>query len=151
MKIIDLFGEDALPTHEWILQFEPQKPYHNGGVKEYAEFLNQPMSIDMFVRPIPEVGIDTTAKKYFQDLEKHENWQPIFEGEWEYLGVSRNGDIALNYNGSLKTLIKDSTLNDFLSQVKGLKFNKDYELDEPKLFSKEGSDFAGDIIDSKPN
>lgn len=111
--------------------------------QSYREFGSQPMTKEMFVSPRdPCLNPNNWAKwwagkedeiDFDGAIKAYENHQPLFEGEWEVVKQEntfhKSGFThAIKYKGkTIEVLELCKTLNDFLTENKGLKYNKLFE------------------------
>ncbi len=170
MLITEIFGPNLLPTHEYVgwlnnRSAEDVTPTwrhdYNFLVNTAHTFLSQPMEEGDFVRPPkpnkddfvmkskrtiiyaldPEKAGMMDANDYREAIDKHENWKPLFKGEWEILELTTGqfGDgskKALCLNGKVfmtyKELFSFKTRNDFAThcfkQGIPLELNEEYQI-----------------------
>jgi len=156
MKLVSQYGHDALNLFDWIGWTQSEEYFTHAydsvqrelkeksreeiiesikgspllhSILNYRKHLSQPMTKEMFMRgEEPKVF---RVKDFETDHKAWENWQPLFEGEWEF----DQNDYIMHWfftnkvNDEILQILKEGiTLNDFLTENKGLKWNENFEI-----------------------
>lgn len=160
MKLTDLLGKEAktfIDFVEWLFSDEGTmhqkelwlKNYEDGANKEdifrllcydVQQFLSQPFTIDMVVRPEQphKDQFVMVTDDQMQDLKKWQNWKPLFEGEWERVDFLdwclKHGKADMMKVEALEKLTIDEFIRFYTKQGITLTYNPEYELQNTRHF-----------------